>query len=332
MDKHNSRQNIILKVENLKKYFPVRRGFFQTVSGWVKAVDGVSLAIERGKTLGLVGESGCGKTTVAWLILKLLPLDEGSIIYRDIDLGELSEKEMKPFRKEIQMVFQDPYGSLNPRMTVGRSVEEGLRILGIRSRKKRKEHLRKLMKMVGMSPDSSDRFPHEFSGGQRQRIGIARALSVEPSLIICDEPISALDVSIQAQIINLLKDLQDQLELSYLFISHDLNVVGYLCNTISVMYKGLIVESAPAEKIFENPCHPYTISLLSAIPDLESNMKKQINPPEQDVSDVQMPLHGCNYQGRCSMSEPRCRQEDVTITEVAKEHFVRCWKWKAGKT
>jgi oligopeptide/dipeptide ABC transporter ATP-binding protein len=326
MEKHNKSKNIILKVDDLKKYFPIRRGFFQSVSGWTKAVDGVSLAIERGKTLGLVGESGCGKTTVAWLILKLLKIDEGRIVYRDIDISELSEKEMKPYRKEIQIIFQDPYGSLNPRMTVGQSIEEGLRILGIRSRKQRKEHLEKLMKMVGMSPDSSDRYPHEFSGGQRQRIGIARALSVEPSLVICDEPISALDVSIQAQIINLLKDLQDQLELSYLFISHDLNVVGYLCNTISVMYKGLIVESAPAEKIFEDPCHPYTMSLLSAIPDPEARVKKAVNPPERDFSDSLMPLHGCNYQGRCPVDEPRCRQEDVFFAEIEKEHFVRCWK------
>jgi oligopeptide/dipeptide ABC transporter ATP-binding protein len=332
METRNKPKSIILKVEDLKKYFPIRRGFFQTISGWIKAVDGVSFEIERGKTLGLVGESGCGKTTVAWLILKLLKIDEGRIIYRDVDISELSEKEMKPHRKEMQIVFQDPYGSLNPRMTVGQSIEEGLSILGIQNRKKRKEHLKKLMEMVGMSPRSSDRYPHEFSGGQRQRIGIARALSVEPSLIICDEPISALDVSIQAQIINLLKDLQDQLELSYLFISHDLNVVGYLCNTISVMYKGLIVESASAEKLFKHPYHPYTISLLSAILDPESRVEKEVKLPERDFSDSLMPTHGCNYQGRCPMDEPRCRQEEIIFTEVEKEHFVRCWKVVQNKT
>ncbi|UCD32232.1 MAG: ABC transporter ATP-binding protein [Desulfobacterales bacterium] len=326
METRHTPQNIILKVEDLKKYFPIRRGFFQNIRGWIKAVDGVSFEIERGKTLGLVGESGCGKTTVAWLILKLLKMDEGRIIFRDTEISELSEKEMKPYRQEMQMVFQDPYGSLNPRMTVGQSIEEGLSILGIKSRKKRKEHLKKLLEMVGMSTNSSDRYPHEFSGGQRQRIGIARALSVEPSLVICDEPISALDVSIQAQIINLLKDLQDQLELSYLFISHDLNVIGYLCTTISVMYKGLIVESASAEALFSHPYHPYTISLLSAIPDPESSVKKEVKLPARDFSDTLIPPDGCNYQGRCPMDEPRCGQEDLIFTEVEKDHFVRCWK------
>jgi oligopeptide/dipeptide ABC transporter ATP-binding protein len=326
MEKDNISENIILAVENLKKYFAVRRGFLQTVSEWNKAVDGVSLKIEHGKTLGLVGESGCGKTTVAWLILRLLKVDQGRIVYRGVDISELSEKEMKPYRKEMQMVFQDPYGSLNPRMTVGQSIEEGLRVSGIRSREGRKKHLGKLMEMVGMSPNSSDRYPHEFSGGQRQRIGIARALSVEPSLIICDEPISALDVSIQAQIINLLKDLQDQLELSYLFISHDLNVVGYLCNTISVMYKGLIVEYAPAEKIFDHPCHPYTESLLSAIPDTQSSTQRKIMVPERDSTQSLLPLRGCNYRARCPMAESKCKQEGIIFSEIEKDHFVRCCK------
>lgn len=321
------RQNhTILSVQSLKKYFPVRRGFFQRVAGWVKAVDGVSFEIEQGKTIGLVGESGCGKTTVARLILKLLEPDEGKIIFQGSDISEFTEKDMKPHRKEIQIVFQDPFGSLNPRMTIGLSIEEGLRILGIKSGRSRKERLEKLLKMVGMSPDSADRYPHEFSGGQRQRICIARALSVDPSLVICDEPISALDVSIQAQIINLLKDLQDRLGLSYLFISHDLNVVGYLCNTIYVMYKGQIIESAPAEELFENPCHPYTMSLLSAILDPEPGKKQEMKLLEPDLSDSLITSAGCKFQGRCPIEEPRCRKEEISFEKVGEKHIVRCWK------
>lgn len=326
MNSKNRNNHIILCVKDLKKYFPIRRGFFRKISGWVKAVDGVSFEIERGKTMGLVGESGCGKTTVARLILKLLELDEGKIIYQGIDIGGFSEKEMKPHRKEMQIVFQDPFGSLNPRMTVGQSVEEGLRILGLKSHRMRKARLEKLMEMVGMSPDSTDRYPHEFSGGQRQRIGIARALSVEPSLVICDEPISALDVSIQAQIINLLKDLQDQLGLSYLFISHDLNVVGYLCNTIAVMYMGQVMEYASAEDIFDNPHHPYTRSLLSAIPGSEPGKKLEIKLPKEDIPDSSAALRGCKYRSICSIEAPRCRKEKVLFEKIGEGHFVRCWK------
>ncbi len=322
----NKDDQIILRVERLKKYFPVRRGFLQRIAAWDKAVDNVSFEIQRGKTLGLVGESGCGKTTVARLILKLLELDEGKSIFRGPDISNFTEKDMKPYRKDMQIVFQDPYGSLNPRMTVGLSIEEGLRILGIKSAQKRKERLENLLQMVGMSPESADRYPHEFSGGQRQRIGIARALSVEPSLVICDEPVSALDVSIQAQIINLLKDLQDRLGLSYLFISHDLNVVGYLCNTIAVMYKGGIMEFAPAEQLFEDPRHPYTISLLAAIPDPEPGKTTLFHLPEGDLPDSPIPPSGCNFQEKCAQKESRCQEERTAFAQVGKEHFVRCWK------
>jgi len=326
MESKSKNKQIILCVQNLKKYFPIRRGFFHKIAGWVKAVDDVSFEIEQGKTLGLVGESGCGKTTVARLILKLLDPDHGKIIFRGIDIGEFTEKEMKPIRKAIQIVFQDPFGSLNPRMTAGLSIEEGLRILGVKKGNMRKQRLEQLLKMVGMSPDSANRYPHEFSGGQRQRICIARALSVDPSLVVCDEPISALDVSIQAQIINLLKDLQDRLGLSYLFISHDLNVVSYLCNTISVMYKGRIMESAPAEELFENPCHPYTLSLLSAIPDPVPGRKRKIELVEPDLSDSLMTSKGCRFQGSCPMEEPRCLEENIDFEKVGEKHFVRCWK------
>jgi oligopeptide/dipeptide ABC transporter ATP-binding protein len=314
----------ILRIEGLKKYFPVRRGFLQRIVGYVKAVDGVSFEIKQGHTLGLVGESGCGKTTVARLILKLLKPDEGSIIFQDTDITGFTEKEIKPYRKDMQIVFQDPYGSLNPRMTVGQTIEEGLRILGIQNSRLRQEHLEHLLTMVGMSPETADRYPHEFSGGQRQRIGIARALSVEPSLVICDEPVSALDVSIQAQILNLLKDLQDRLGLSYLFISHDLNVVGYLCNTIAVMYKGQIVETAPVETLFETPRHPYTLSLLSAIPDTVPGQGQDVQLPEGDIPDSPSPTSGCPFQESCSFEEQRCREERTDFVQVGEDHFVRC--------
>jgi oligopeptide/dipeptide ABC transporter ATP-binding protein len=324
-DMSNTNQKI-LQVKGLKKYFPIRKGFFQRVAGWVKAVDNVDFNIEEGKTLGLVGESGCGKSTVARMILKLLEPDAGEIIFRGQDISRISQKEMKQFRKEIQIVFQDPYGSLNPRMTVGQSIEEGLRTHGIPRGEERRRRLEKLLKMVGMSPDGADRYPHEFSGGQRQRIGIARALSVEPSLIICDEPISALDVSIQAQIINLLKDLQDQLGLSYLFISHDLNVVGYLCNTVSVMYRGNIMEIAPTEKLYENPYHPYTQTLLSAIPEPEPGKIREAMTIREGIPTNAVPPPGCSFQGRCPHEAPECRDEKMPFQTVGIDHFVRCWR------
>jgi len=318
--------NVILQINELKKYFPVRRGFLQRSTGWVKAVEDVSFSIETGRTLGLVGESGCGKTTVARLILKLLEPDGGNIIFNGQDITELSNKEMKPLRKEIQIIFQDPYGSLNPRMTIGQSISEGLRIAGFRKAAEIRDRLEYLLKIVGMSPRSIERYPHEFSGGQRQRIGIARSLSVDPSLVICDEPISALDVSIQAQIINLLKDLQDQLGLSYLFISHDLNVVGYLCNYVAVMYKGQIVEYAPADELFDNSQHPYTHLLLSAVPDPEKDDTTELPLTADELQKMINPSAGCNFQYRCPLQETECQHDDIRFEMVADEHFVRCWK------
>lgn len=316
----------MIRVEGLRKYFPVRRGFLQRVAGRVRAVDGVDFDIERGKTLGLVGESGCGKSTVARLILKLLSPDLGRIFYQERDITDLPEKEMKPLRREMQIVFQDPFGSLNPRMTVAQSIEEGLRTRGIKGGKERRERTRELLQTVGMSPEGMDRYPHEFSGGQRQRVGIARALSVEPSLIICDEPISALDVSIQAQILNLLKDLQERLGLSYLFISHDLNVVGYLSDTVAVMYLGHIMEYAPVEKLFATPRHPYSLSLLSAVPGLEETSGRKTVALGGDVPSPLDPPPGCKFQGRCPLVESLCREEDISPTWVGPHHMVRCWK------
>jgi oligopeptide/dipeptide ABC transporter ATP-binding protein len=325
MEQPDLQHGTVLKVEGLKKYFPVRRGFFQRIYGWVKAVDGMDFDIERGKTLGLVGESGCGKSTVAKLILKLLDADAGSIVYQGRDISMSSERDMKPLRKEMQIVFQDPYGSLNPRMSAGQSIEEGLRILGI-PRGERKERADRLLETVGIPAGNADRYPHEFSGGQRQRIGIARALSVEPSLVICDEPISALDVSIQAQIVNLLKDLQNELGLSYLFISHDLNVVGYLSDQVAVMYLGQIMEFARSEELFENPLHPYTLALLSAVPAPEPGRKQRMQSLRGDVPSPLDPPPGCKFQGRCPQVEERCRKEEVGFYGAGEGHLVRCWK------
>jgi oligopeptide/dipeptide ABC transporter ATP-binding protein len=318
--------NVILRIEGLKKYFPVHRGFFQRVVGWIKAVDGVDLAIDQGKTMGLVGESGCGKSTIGRLILKLLEQDEGNIIYRDKDISECSQEELKPLRREMQIIFQDPFGSLNPRMTVGQSIEEGLRTLTITGRGERKERVGELLERVGISATVMDRYPHEFSGGQRQRIGIARALSVNPSLIICDEPISALDVSIQSQIINLLEDLQETLGLSYLFISHDLNVVGYISDMVAVMYLGHIMEYAPAEELYDKPLHPYTLALLSAIPDPEPDKRGERKVLSGDVPSPFNPPPGCKFQGRCPLVEPRCKDREINFYPVNEDHAVRCWK------
>jgi oligopeptide/dipeptide ABC transporter ATP-binding protein len=326
MNPIRSNNSTILQVEELKKYFPVRRGLFQRISGWVKAVEDVSFQIEKGKTLGMVGESGCGKTTIARLILKLLDADEGRIIFNGQDLVPLSETEMKPLRQEIQIIFQDPYGSLNPRMTVGQSIAEGLRVAGVFPGPDQKSRLEQLLKMVGMSPATMDRYPHEFSGGQRQRIGIARALSVEPALIICDEPVSALDVSIQAQIINLLKDLQDELDLSYLFISHDLNVVGYLCSDVAVMYRGHMMEYAPVDEIFDRPLHPYTQLLLSAAPDIAIDKSYARIEMEAEVPENLAETVGCSFQHKCPLNEDRCRDIGSTFMNVGENHWVRCWR------
>ncbi len=322
--------NAILKAEGIKKYFPVRRGFFQNVIGWIKAVDGVDLYIDKQKTLGLVGESGCGKSTIGRLILKLLEPDEGKIIYQDKDISSLSPDEMKPLRKEMQIIFQDPFGSLNPRMTAGQSIEEGLRTLPIKGHHERKRRIIELLNMVGIASSGADRYPHEFSGGQRQRIGIARALSVNPSLIICDEPVSALDVSIQSQIINLLKELQNTLGLSYLFISHDLNVVGYISDMVAVMYLGHIMEYAPIEEIYNNPLHPYTLALLSAIPEPDPDDRGERKTLTGDVPSPFNPPPGCKFQGRCPLVEDRCKKEEIAFYTVNENHTVRCWKVVGG--
>jgi oligopeptide/dipeptide ABC transporter ATP-binding protein len=326
MSQSTTTGSLILQVERLKKHFPIRRGFLQKITGRIEAVNDVSFQIARGQTFGLVGESGCGKTTVARLILRLLKADAGSILFNGQNIADLSEKEMKPLRREIQIIFQDPYGSLNPRMTIGQSIAEGLRVSGIHANTQQKDRLAQLLEMVGMSPAVMDRYPHEFSGGQRQRIGIARALSVDPALIICDEPVSALDVSIQAQIINLLKDLQDQLGLSYLFISHDLNVIGYLCSEVAVMYKGHIMEYAPTDDLFENPCHPYTNLLLSAAPDSAIEEIQPMITVEDEAAVSAIEDAGCRYSPKCAMKELVCENDEQDLIKIEDHHYVRCWK------
>ena len=315
----------VLKVTELKKHFPLQGGFFQRLTGWVKAVDGVTFSIEKGKTLGLVGESGCGKTTIGRVILKLLEPDAGKISFSSQDITAYTQREMKPLRKEMQIIFQDPFGSLNPRMTVGQSIDEGLRTLDGHSRLERKERLDEILRMVGISPQAGNRYPHEFSGGQRQRIGIARALSVNPSLIICDEPVSALDVSIQAQIINLLKELQDTLFLSYLFISHDLNVVAYISDTIAVMYLGRIVEYASAEELYDNPRHPYTKALLSAVPTLYGEKKAPVIELEGDVPSPINPPHGCHFHPRCPSKLAQCETAYPGVSHFSDTHSCNCY-------
>lgn len=323
--------NNILEVKNLKKYFNLRSGFlFQKFTGSVKAVDGVSFHIKEGETFGLVGESGCGKSTTARVILRLTNPTSGCALYNGVDLFKLSRKQMFKIRREIQVIFQDPYASLSPRMTVGDIVGESMEIHRVGDKKYRRKRVKKLLKVVGLNPEHINRYPHEFSGGQRQRIGVARALALTPKLILCDEPVSALDVSVQAQILNLMSDLQKEFNLTYLFIAHDLSVVKHISNRIGVMYLGKIVEVADSGDLYKSPLHPYTRGLLSAIPiaDPELERKRKRIILKGDVPSPINPPSGCRFHPRCPNAQEICSKEEPELKNYSKngnEHLAACF-------
>ena len=316
----------LLEVKNLKKYFWLERGPFKEKHS-VKAIDNINLYIKNREILGLVGESGCGKTTVGKVILRILDPTEGQIIFENKDITKLKQKEMFEYRKKMMIIYQDPFGSLDPRMKIGSTIAEPMEVHKLFSKKDKEEkenRIIELMEKVGLTDDQINRYPHEFSGGQRQRIGIARALATNPTFIVADEPVSALDVSIQAQIINLLKDLQEEFGLTILFITHDLSVIKHICDRVAVMYAGKIVELAPTNKLFKKQYHPYTEALLSAIP--IPNPDKKLKPTllEGEVPSLINPPNGCRFHPRCKKCQPNCSKCESELKEISKEHFVAC--------
>lgn len=314
----------MLTVSGLKKYFPIRSGVFSKVTGNIKAVDGVSFSILPKETFGLVGESGCGKSTTGRTILKLIPCTAGKVVFNGEDIFALSKKKLRNLRKEMQIIFQDPYGSLNPRMTVGEAIGEALEEHNIARGRARRERVEYMLEVCGLAPFHYRRYPHEFSGGQRQRIGIARALALNPRFIVADEPISALDVSIQAQIINLLQELQEEFGLTFLFIAHDLSMVKYICDRVAVMYLGKIVEMAPKESLYSRPLHPYTQALFSAVPVVNPTVKRKRIILKGDLPSPANIPSGCRFHTRCNYTQHVCRSVSPETVEVGKGHFVSC--------
>ena len=314
----------ILETKNLKKYFPVKSGVFSRTINNVKAVDGVDLNIEKGTTLGLVGESGCGKSTFGKTIIKLLNPTEGQIVFNNSDITDFSTADVRPLRKNMQMIFQNPYGSLNPRMNVESLVTEGMDIHNLHKKQDRKDVAVDLLEKVGLEKYTLNKYPHEFSGGQRQRIAIARALAVKPLFIVCDEPVSALDVSVQAQIVNLLQSLQNEFDLTYLFISHDLRVVKHVSDMVAVMYLGKIVEIATSDEIYENPLHPYTKILISAIPEIKKSKENRKIVISGDVPNPIDPPSGCSFHPRCPIAEEKCRITTPELTDKGSNHRAAC--------